>query len=356
MHDQLVGAAKSLEISLHNLETAANRTQQIFNDACTEVNRSLAEALNGYTKDEGLDILAFGSMARDEMARGSDFDYLVIANKIVPDPRVYQAFRSAALSALNSIAATGPGASGLFGVMVAAPDMVNQIGLEEDTNKSLSRRTLVLQESVCLNKHNRYENLVSSIISRYLDDYVEKIEPRVPRFLFNDVVRFWRTIAVDYQAKRWHEIEGTKWGLRYIKLRSSRKWTFAGSIMSLFMPVIAQENTTHTYLMSQFEMPPLARLAQLHAYIDPAGDTAEALREILLIADQFQGWHDDKDWRTAINPVNDPTAHDLPAQFDLARRSTHDLQEALERLFFSAEPLGDSHCSLGSLTRKYLTF
>jgi hypothetical protein len=356
VHDQLGGAANSLEISLPNLETAANRTQQIFTDACTEVNTSLASTLNGFTKDEGLDILAFGSMARDEMAPGSDFDYLVIANEIVPNPRVYQAFRSAALSALTAIGATGPGASGLFGVMVAAPDMVNQIGLEEDTNKSLSRRILVLQESVCLNKHNRYENLVDSIISRYLDDYVGKDEPRVPRFLFNDVVRFWRTIAVDYQAKRWHEMEGTKWGLRYIKLRSSRKWTFAGSIMSLFMPVIAQADTTCTFLISQFEMPPLARLAQLHAYIDPAAETAGELRKILLIADQFQGWHADKDWRTVINPVNDPTAPKLPAQFDLARQRTHDLQEALERLFFSVEPLNDSGCSLASLTRKYLTF
>ena len=356
MHQVLEDAKGRLGLTLNHLEAAAARTQQILGEARTEVNNHLDKELGGFTESKGVDILAFGSMARDEMAPGSDFDYLVVANQVVPDPRMIQTFRKAALTALTNITAEPPGASGLFGVMVGAPDMVNQIGLDDDTNKSLSRRILVLQESEWLNKHNGYEGLVSSILSRYLYDYAGQDEPRVPRFLFNDMVRFWRTIAVDYQAKRWQEMEGQKWGLRYIKLRTSRKWTFAGSIMSLFMPVIEQRDTTRMYLMSQFRMPPLARLAQIQQFVQPEGDTAAALRDVLEIANQFQGWQEDKTWRNAIKAVDNPAAENLPPEFQLARARTNDLQEALERLFASPEPLGSTGVTLQALTRKYLTF
>lgn len=356
MHPVLVEAQTRLDVDLANLASAAARTQQTLADARAEVDRYLDEELGGFTTGQGLDIVAFGSMARDEMAPGSDFDYLVVTNEIVPNPSIIQTFRKAARSALTTIAAAEPGASNLFGVVVGAPDMVNQIGLDEDTNKSLSRRILVLQESEWLNKHSRYEALVSSILSRYLYDYAGADEPRVPRFLFNDMVRFWRTIAVDYQAKRWQEIEGQKWGLRYIKVRTSRKWTFAGSIISLFMPVIEQKDTTRAYLMKQFAMPPLARLAQLHQYVNPKGSTADALRDVLAIADQFQGWQENKAWRSAIKGVDNPGAAGLPAEFAAARDRTMDLQEALEELFMSTEPLGPSNVTLQALTRKYLTF
>lgn len=356
MHAELEDAASSLGLELGNLQHAADRTQSVIGDAQTEVNRHIAEELGGFTRSQGLDIVAFGSMARGEMAPASDFDYLVIATKIVPDPHLIEIFRQAALSALDTIGAERPGSSGLFGGMIGAPDIVNQIGLDDDTNKSLTRRLLVLQESVCLNKHNHYEELVSSILGRYLHDYDGDEVPRVPRFLFNDMVRYWRTIAVDYQAKRWQEMAGTKWGLRYLKLRSSRKWTFAGSVLSMFMPVIETSATTTPYLMQQFAMPPLARIAQLHRFVDPDGPTASSLRKILSIANDFQGWQNNKDWRRSVAQVENPTALGAPHEFQVARDRTHDLQAALEELFLSAEVLSSFGGSLQHLTKKYLTF
>ena len=356
MHGELLNAASSLGLDLNNLHDAADRTQSVIGEAQTEVNRYIEDALGGFTSGKGLDIVAFGSMARDEMAPASDFDYLVIATEIVPDPHLIEVFRQAAVSALEVIGADRPGSSGLFGGMIGAPDMVNQIGLDDDTNKSLTRRILVLQESICLNKHDGYEQLVSSILSRYLHDYKDDEIPRVPRFLFNDMVRYWRTIAVDYQAKRWQEMAGTKWGLRYLKLRSSRKWTFAGSILALFMPVIENCPTTRSYLMRQFSMPPLARLAQLHSFIDPSGQTASSLRQVLSIANDFQGWQNNKEWRKSVAQVDNPTAVAAPHEFQIARDRTHKLQEALEGLFLSSEALNSSGTTLQHLTRKYLTF
>jgi len=65
------------------------------------------------------------------------------------------------------------------------------------------------------------------LLKRYLvDDFGYAMPPkaaaRVPRFLLNDLVRYWRTMAVDFAAKR-REREGAGWGLRNFKLRMSRK-------------------------------------------------------------------------------------------------------------------------------------
>src|SRR5207247_550348 len=103
---------------------------------------------------------------------------------------------------------------------------------------------------------------LTRLVDRYLLDYQTKPKPGVPRFLVNDVVRYWRTIAVDYQAKKWDELD-ENWGLRYLKLIVSRKLTFAGTLVSLFIPAITHKNVDREMLVRQFGMPPLARLAQV---------------------------------------------------------------------------------------------
>lgn len=288
MHPALVEAESLLGIELPNLRKASDRTAERVNVARKAVDGYLTERLGGdRDRDSEPIVTAFGSMAREEMAPGSDFDYLVILRTLERDPAKIQLYRESAVVALEQLGLDPPGSSGLFGCAISGTDLVNTIGLDTDTNLHLSRRILLLEESLGLNAVAGHGDLIETIAARYLHES-RSGQPCVPHFLLNDVLRYWRTIAVDFEAKRWDELRGRKSGLRYVKLLSSCKLVVAGTVVSLFWPEIVGTPTTPKLLRSQFEMPATARLAQL-AHV-PGANSREHLRSVLVLADRFNGW------------------------------------------------------------------
>jgi hypothetical protein len=355
MDRALQDAEELLSAELPALADAAKRTTERRAVASSAITAFLDQEI-GESRDLSTEplIAAFGSMARQEMAPGSDFDYLVILNRLETDPGRILAYREAATKALTAIGVPPPGSSGLFGVAVSGTEFVNTIGLETDTNLHLSRRILLLEESVPLNAADSWSRLVEAIAARYLHEKGER-RPRVPRFLLNDVVRYWRTITVDYQAKRWQEIEGKKFGLRYVKLITARKLTFAAMIAALFSPVLEAEAATPESLRDRFTQPSLARLASLAPHI--GDDTREALRRLLVAADEVVGLMADRNFRDAVEPISSPQEAPQESEMGRARAVAERIQKALEELFLSDEPLvSDSSSSLAALTRRYLMF
>ncbi len=184
--------------------------------------------------DSGL--ILFGSFARFEMTGGSDFDWSLLVDGVVNNDHATQAQRIS--DSLESARLTPPGSSGTFGNLVFSHDLVHRIGGGADSNTNLTRRMLMLLESrpFELTKDNScqqvWTNVLSNILQRYFEQEVHFSplhECKVPRFLLNDVTRYWRTICVDYAAKH-REQDGKKWAMRNAKLRLSRKLLFASGL------------------------------------------------------------------------------------------------------------------------------
>jgi hypothetical protein len=235
-----------------------------------------------------------------------------------------------------------PGASGLFGVAVSAHEITERIGLQDDSNHNQTRRLEFLEESVSLLDAHVHTKVLDHTLRRYLHDFIGEIEPdRVPRFLLNDVVRYWRTIAVDYQAKVWGN-GGTDWGLRYLKLIIPRKLTYAATLTTILTCGLetrsgSLHSATVSDLSARLQLPPLVRLAQLGVHLEEPG--REALAQCLLVADEFVGWSEDPDWRASVKEVRDRRNQDpeVPAFRD-ARALARTLQSALETILFE-DPL-----------------
>lgn len=353
-HPKLAEACAALGIDLPALAQAAGRSRELIARAGRDLNAALPVPAD---RALPLDVVLLGSAARHELTGESDFDFLVIAHGIpglIADPETGQpvhATRKLA-AAVQDVQTReeieGPGVTGIFGQIVSAPDLIERIGLEKDTNETHTQRILLLEESVSIYQPPLREELVRAMLERYLDDYRAEPKVGVPRFLLNDVERYWRTICVDYQAKHWGKLPlrfrveldpdaKFDWGLRYFKLLISRKLTFVGTVTSLLLcGLLEVEQPDVDFLFDQFEMPPLARIAQLHEHV-PA-ERRDDLADVLRVADEFSSKLATEEFRNEAKQARDRLEIHANAELQAMRERADDLQQSLERIFFS-EPL-----------------
>jgi predicted nucleotidyltransferase len=336
-----------LGCSVDRLKSAIDDSNELIDTVRTDALRELAklQQQRRIGTIDTVDIVAFGSMARGEMSKTeSDFDYLLVANGQMTNPDQIRTIREAADHAKSVFEQKPVGLHTGFGELVSALDLVNLIGLEADTNRNHTARILLLEESLSILNPSGHRALVEALLDRYLYDYLHGPDGQpapkrgVPRFLLNDIIRYWRTVAVDYQSKRWVELRGERWGMRYLKLRSTRKLVFLGSLVSLFMPRLEDHEVDRVYLREQFELTPLARLCQLEPFMTNAAQR-ENLKDVLTLADYFCEMYSRKDFRDMANMVEYPSANSAPAEFKEVRERTSDLQDAIESLFRAPAPL-----------------
>jgi len=314
--------AERSERGFPNLSHARVLTEQRLAD--------LRERLANVDCDADASVTLFGSWGRRELTTLSDYDWAILV-----DGGERAAVKPALERVENAVGASAgrPGSQGVFGTAVFCDHLVERIGLDADDNSNLTRRMLLLLESVAVANEGAHASCRERVLRGYLDDTVKDYRP--PRFFLNDLIRYWRTICVDFVGKE-REGSGQKWALRNLKLGASRKVLFAGGLLPTLLCHRFRTVDMAAFLAEALERPSVDRLAWAFLELDAADAGVRAIGAY----DQFLGLIGEPESRVELEQLSRADAQ-VSEVFRHGRRLGEELEQGLLALLFETriEPL-----------------
>lgn len=291
--------------------------------------------------DERASVVLFGSWARDELTEHSDDDWgLLLGDELAEGDERTTELVERCRTVLGKDDKK-PGSQDVFGVPFPCRPLIDHIGLEEDSNRNMTRRMLLLLESRALGGPVHaacWEGVLTEYLRRGVKDH------RPPRFLLSDVIRYWRTIAVDFEGKH-RETGGDdpKWVSRNAKLRTSRKVLFAGGLLPVLLCHLREAREMRPFLERQFKAVPTDRLAAAFVEQDAVPEGVRALRAY----DRWIAIQQDPEARDHLAELREAT-RDASPLFQEIRALGKELEGGLMALLYETP--------LGPLTRRYALF
>ena len=231
------------------MSTPYERSSEHSNTTIT----AIREKLKGSDKQNTV-VAVCGSYARREASRESDLDYFVFGKGYVEDGDLRQEMNS--LICQLDIRPPSPG--GPFEGWTCQNQMLQNIGGDDDSNKNITRRVLLLLEGEWLFNEQAFRQFRGIVLQRYISEAIPK--KNLARFLLNDIIRYYRTIAVDYEFKTLGHLTTKPWATRLLKLVFSRKLLYASGLFSVAMTHERDSGEKVQVLDELFSLPVMERM------------------------------------------------------------------------------------------------
>lgn len=326
---ELRGANQLLQALLGAREATARR-----------LTADVAQRIAGIELPTQSSLVLFGSWGRQEVTDGSDYDWgLLVGDRDVAldGPAVGQAVEKLRFA----FGDRPPGKQQYFGTAFYSEPLSASIGLDSDDTRNLTRRMLLLLESTAVTG----EPVRQAALADILDRYVENHRPfRPPRFFVNDVIRYRRTICVDFEGKLRDDAvhgEDDRFAMRNAKLRTSRKMVYASGLLPLLLCQYVSSDDIHEFIHTQLEAPATDRVARAFLHL---GHSDAGLR-MMVAYNEWLGLMGDQCKRDQLKCLDRDSRFES-AVFEQVRRIGERLDQALTGVLFESD--------VAEVARKYV--
>lgn len=287
-------------------------------EKCYAWRQKLAET---FPPDSNDIVLVCGSYARKEAGDSSDVDYFLVSEK--------EDGRKERLEDINKVGLKPPSAGGPFAGEHTSQSIIQNIGGTDDSNDDITRRMLLLLEGDWLFNREGFRHLRRQILERYVGEEIP--DHHIALFLLNDIIRYWRTICVDYEYKTTEKDK--PWAIRNVKLVFSRKLLYASGLFSVALTADMSRKKKVDRLEELFDLHPLKRIVEI------CGEATTG--PMLRCYDFFLGCITDDTKRCRLETLdkserNDPLFREIKNE---GYRFTRELLKLFETTFHSTHPI-----------------
>jgi hypothetical protein len=302
-------------------------------ESAKEFSNQKIELLRGNLKTvvsgDGISIITCGSFARREASMESDLDYFILTKSKPEESNL--SWSDAAHSCIKNIVPNQPATDGAFANVVNREEILTNIGGNDDSNKNITRRMLLLLEGEWLYDAKELKSLRKEILEKYIAKSMT--DHQLALFLLNDVIRYYRTMAVDYEFKTVGSEIPKPWAVRNIKLIFSRKLLYASGLFSVAVTADRSRDKKIELLERLFDLTAIDRM--LHICGGPQ------MSQVLKAYNYFLEKLEDNAMRTHLNLLtkeqrNDPDFRELKNE---GHHFNHLLMQLFENTFGLTHPI-----------------
>jgi hypothetical protein len=281
-------------------------------DHCIKEMRIAAEELFHGRTD--LIIGVNGSVARREFTVGSDIDLFFIG--LDKSCQGIDAAQEQYRARLVEHDLKMPSEGGVFEAPQTREELLGPIGGQKDTNTSITRRMLFLLEGEWIFNQLEFERLRADLIAEYVPENFDNT--KLCLYLLNDIIRYWRTICVDFEYKTGR---GKPRAIRSIKLRTSRMLLYFAGAAAVAHAIDMPAAEKRDELIRLFSLPAIARLNEIY------GDDFSAAFEQY---GKFLSRLDDSEVRKTLEKGEGLNTPEFAELSELARQFKEDLLKLIK--------------------------
>lgn len=199
-------------------------------------------------RDKEVTIYVAGSLGRGDIGQLSDLDLFLITTRQDSDRKWLDDLEILAhvLKTNNCLRYDRFSNDGKYLKVYSLDKCLKVLGAPEDDIENLfTARMLLLLESRWVYNQGLYEDVVNQILKHYFRDSQSKDTFR-PLFLLNDLLRYWRTLCLNYELTR--NNPGRPWRKKNINLKFSRMLTVFGTVLPIITKQIYDIGTAHKFV------------------------------------------------------------------------------------------------------------